>query len=60
MTVRASVSALTLAAASAVGYLAARKRSMRPAAAATILVVALAASGTLTLINEIVRSDGAF
>lgn len=60
MALRGSVSAGTIAAGGALLWRAAVRRAFRPAWAAAILTIALVTSGALLLINEFVRSGGAF
>lgn len=60
MALRGTIGAATIAAGGAFLYIAAIRRAPAAAWTATIFAIAAVTSGALLLINELVRSDGAF
>jgi hypothetical protein len=60
MAVRGTITAASLAVGGSFVYLAIRSRPTPPLRAATALAIAAVATSALLVINEVVRSDGAF
>lgn len=60
MAIRTTITAAILAAGGALLYVAARRRPMTPARATTLLAIAVATSAAILVVNERVRSGGAF